>query len=131
MSQTKGHQGEDKDLTHSKTEASAVTAEGHQKDVETGKAKNKKHKHKKEVPFVARRLTNPTRIHEDVSSIPGFAEWVEDPALLWLWCSPAAGAPIQPLAWEPPYAAGAALKRTKNKEKHFVLYLHSWQSFFN
>ena len=31
-------------------------------------------------------------------------------ALLWLWCMPAAGAPIRPLAWEPPYATDAALK---------------------
>ena len=31
-----------------------------------------------------------------------------DPALLWLWRRPVAAAPIQPLAWEPPYAAGAA-----------------------
>ena len=29
-----------------------------------------------------------------------------DPALLW----PAATAPIQPLAWKPPYASGEALK---------------------
>jgi len=31
-----------------------------------------------------------------------------DPALLWLWRRPVATAPIQPLAWEPPYAAGVA-----------------------
>ena len=31
-----------------------------------------------------------------------------DPALLWLWRRPAAMAPIGPLAWEPPYALGAA-----------------------
>ena len=31
-----------------------------------------------------------------------------DPALLCLWRRPVATAPIQPLAWEPPYAAGAA-----------------------
>jgi len=31
-----------------------------------------------------------------------------DPALLWLWRRPVAIAPIQPLAWEPPYAVGAA-----------------------
>ena len=40
-----------------------------------------------------------------------------DLALLWLWCRPAATAPIGPLAWEPPYAAGAALKRKKKKEE--------------
>ena len=36
-----------------------------------------------------------------------------DPVLLWLWCRPAAVAPVQPLAWEPPYAWGLALKRQK------------------
>ena len=40
-----------------------------------------------------------------------------DPALLWLWRRPEATAPIQPLAWEPPYDAGAALKRQKKKKK--------------
>ena len=34
-----------------------------------------------------------------------------DLALLWLWCRPAAAALIGPLAWEPPYAVGAALKK--------------------
>ena len=33
-----------------------------------------------------------------------------DPVLLWLRCRPAATAPLRPLAWEPPYAAGTALK---------------------
>ena len=33
-----------------------------------------------------------------------------DAALLWLWRRPAAVAPIQPLAWERPYAVGVALK---------------------
>ena len=33
--------------------------------------------------------------------------------LLWLWRRLAAAAPIRPLAWEPPYAAGATLKRQK------------------
>ena len=40
-----------------------------------------------------------------------------DPVLLWLWCRPAATAPIQPLAWEPPYAVGMALERQKDKKK--------------
>ena len=38
-----------------------------------------------------------------------------DLALLWLRCSPAATAPIQPLTWEPPQVADAALKRHKTK----------------
>ena len=43
-----------------------------------------------------------------------------DPELLWLWHGPGATAPIRPLAWEPPYAVGAALekaKRQKQKQK--------------
>ena len=40
-----------------------------------------------------------------------------DPELLWLWCSVAATALIQPLAWELPFAKGAALKRQKKKQK--------------
>ena len=38
-----------------------------------------------------------------------------DLALLWLWYRPAT-APIQPLAWEPPYAKSTALKRPKKKK---------------
>ena len=38
-----------------------------------------------------------------------------DPAMLWLWPRPAAAPPIGPLAWEPPCAAGAALKKKKAK----------------
>ena len=59
-----------------------------------------------------------------------------DPALLWLWRRPVATAPIQPLAWEPSYAAGAAQeiatttttkdkkkrqKKTKKKKKTLIL----------
>ena len=40
-----------------------------------------------------------------------------DLALLWVWCRLAATARIRPLAWEPPYATGAALKRKKKKER--------------
>ena len=42
---------------------------------------------------------------------------------LWLWPWPAAVASIRPLAWELPYAKGAALKKTKTKtEKPKKLY---------
>ena len=40
-----------------------------------------------------------------------------DLVLLWLWCRQAAVAPIRPLAWEPPYAAGEALRKQKKKKK--------------
>ena len=37
--------------------------------------------------------------------------------LLWLWRRPAATAPIRPLAWEPPYDMGVALKKDKKTKK--------------
>ena len=40
-----------------------------------------------------------------------------DLVLLWLWCRLATAAPIQPLAWEFPYAADVALKKQEKKEK--------------
>ena len=39
-----------------------------------------------------------------------------DLALLWLWYRLAASALIHPLAWELPYAVGAALKKKKKKK---------------
>ena len=44
-----------------------------------------------------------------------------DPTLLWLWHRPAAIALIRPLGWEPPCAAGVALKKkTKNKKRKIL-----------
>ena len=82
-----------------------------------------------------RSQTQLVSIHEDAGSTPGPASlsglrigvavscgaghrrnsdlvWL----WLWLWCRPAAIAPIQPLAWEPPYAMGAALQKLKLKK---------------
>ena len=45
-----------------------------------------------------------------------------DPALLRLWYRPAATALIRPLAWEPPYAAGADQETAKRqKKKDYIL----------
>ena len=51
---------------------------------------------------MVQQVKNPTHIYEDVDSIPGLAQWVNDLAscsvghrhgsdlgLLWLWCRPA------------------------------------------
>ena len=43
---------------------------------------------------MAQWLTNPTSIYKDMGSNPGLTQWVKDPALLWLWCRPAAAALI-------------------------------------
>ena len=85
----------------------------------------------KGILIVAQWIENPTSIHENAGSIPGLTQSVKgsdidvncgvgrrhisDLSLLWLWHRLAAAAPIGPLAWELPYAAGAALKRKQKK----------------
>ena len=87
---------------------------------------------------MAQWLTNPTRNHEvQVQSLPLLSGltirrcrelWCRLQmrlgsrvavalALLWLWPRPETTAPIRPLAWEPPYAMGAALEMAKRQKK--------------
>ena len=90
----------------------------------------KRAKYKGGVPVVAQWVENWV---EYVSSIPGLTQWVKLLGLpqaaaqitdvaqiqLWLqlWCRHAAEAPIQPLAWEFPYAAHMAIKK-KNLQRY-------------
>ena len=82
--------------------------------------------------MVVQQLTNLTRNHEVVGSIPALAQGVKDPHCRELWCrsqrrlgSQVAVAVAQvggygsdqTPAWEPPYAAGAALEKAKDKSK--------------
>ena len=47
--------------------------------------------------------------------------------MLWLWCRQAAVALVQPLAWEPPYATGAALKKQKRKTARGRAVVPRWE----
>ena len=60
--------------------------------------------------------TNLSTIHEDADSIRGLSA-LRIQHCHELWCRSAAVAPIGPLVWEPPYAAGATLKSEKKKIK--------------
>ena len=67
---------------------------------------------------MVQQVKNLSSIDEDAGSIPVLAQWVKGSSIvascgvghrcgsnlvvLWLWCRPAAAAPIQPLTWESP-----------------------------
>ena len=57
--------------------------------------------------------------------IPGLSQWLKDLVLLWLWRRLAAIALIRPLAWEPPYATGVALKKDAPTYPYTQNSLHS------
>ena len=83
---------------------------------------------------MAQWLTNPTGHHGVAGSIPGLTPLCgleigiavgcgvgprcgSDPVLLWLWRRLEATALIKALAWEPPYATGEVLEKTKIQNK--------------
>ena len=86
---------------------------------------------------MAQQVKNLTSFHKDAGSIPGLTWWVKgsgvavscgighrhssDLVLLWLGRRLAAVAPIQPLAWELPYAMGSALSKKSPKRLPLVL----------
>ena len=58
-----------------------------------------------------------------------------DVVLLWLWCRLVATDLIRPLTWKPPYAVGAALKKTKKTPHVFyimiLLIAILWMDMYN
>ena len=75
-------------------------------------------------------LVNLISLDEDAGLIPGLTQWVKDVALLWavVWVTDttqlgshisvavvAAAVPVQPLAWELPYATSSTLGVGKKK----------------
>ena len=51
-----------------------------------------------------------------------------DPTLLWLWHRQVATALIRPLAWESPYAVGAALEKAKRPKKMALCFWRLYNS---
>ena len=77
---------------------------------------------------VLRSLASLSGLGSDVPVSCGVGHrFFSDPLLLWLWCRPVATALIVPLAWEPPYAAGAALKRQERKKESSPSFAESAQ----
>ena len=73
-----------------------------------------------EFPLCLSALRTQHSVCEDVGLIPGLSQSIatncgvrhrcgSDLVLLWLWHRPTGAAPIWPLAWELPYAAGASV----------------------
>ena len=67
---------------------------------------------------MAQQIKNLTSVHEYAGLAAASCHRLgSDLVLLWLWCRPTAAAPIQSLAWDPPYAAGVAPKRERKKKE--------------
>jgi len=60
--------------------------------------------------------------------IPKTEKYKKQQQLLWLWRRLAATALIRPLAWEPPYAAGAAQEIAEKKKKKKSSNINTWLS---
>ena len=83
--------------------------------------KDKSHKEtQRNLHMRAMRVVNTENLKQNllknIESVPLWASWLRT-CFQWLWRRTLATAPIRPLAWEPPYSTGMALKDKKTNKK--------------
>ena len=101
------HNEQDHNVPSVKTKVSGVPVVAQQKRIQLGTMK---------FPVWSLALLSGLRIWRCCKLWYRLQMWLGS-LFLWLWCGPAATAPIGLLVWEPSYAVGAALKGPKKKKK--------------
>ena len=73
--------------------------------------------------------TNPASNHKVVRLIPGLAQWVKHPVLLWLWCRPAAcSSDLTPSLGTSVCCGGGPKKTNKTNQNYNKVEFSLWHS---